>query len=168
MRNSPPLRRSLAWTLFLLCVLATASLTAAAETRLLGAPTADATLLLGCLDTNRTAAMVDACERGQTSQAYVDTLRNVQTPCPYVGPTAGDACAALLVNTGMLAQARADVHATWEADADAVCKQGAQEMCDNVSAFRARQQSTLELRPPWCEGIAAPDPRCTPSERYDG
>jgi hypothetical protein len=36
-------RRSLLWALFILCVMATASMTAGAETRLLGPPIADAT-----------------------------------------------------------------------------------------------------------------------------
>jgi hypothetical protein len=80
----------------------------------------------------------------------------VQTPCPYVGPAAGDACAAALVNNTMLVQtqAQADADATWAAGADAVCKEGgpasmgAQEMCDHVSAFRAQQLTAAQA----CEG----------------
>ncbi len=138
-RNSPALRRSLVWSLFILSIMASATLSAAAETRLLGPLTA---LLPTCLDTNRTEAVVDACERGRTSQADLATPSNVQTPCPYVGPYAGDACAALLAPAGTLAGARAAVDATREADADAVCEQGVQEMCDRVSAFGAQRQST--------------------------
>jgi hypothetical protein len=44
-QRDPSARRSLLWALFILCVMATASMTAGAETRLLGPPIADATPL---------------------------------------------------------------------------------------------------------------------------
>jgi hypothetical protein len=161
------LRRSLVWSLFILSVMATATMTAAAETRLLGPPTVDATPLPTCLDTDRTSATVDLCQRQALYQAYLASVRKVQTPCPYVGPAAGDACSAALVNNyEALAEGRVQADATWAAGADAICQQGppsvgTQEMCDHVAAFRAAQSSTPVVLPPWCAGIAAPDPRCT-------
>jgi hypothetical protein len=171
------LGRAFVWSLFILFVMATATMTAAAETRLLGGPVPDPTsapLTNPCLvatDTN-SGSLQDACERQQSYQAYLATLRKVQTPCPYVGPAAGDACAATLANNEMLAEAGeilaesgAQADATWAAGADAICQQGdptsvgTQELCDHVSAYHAAQTPTPY--PPFCQGIAAPDPRCT-------
>jgi len=147
--------RSLVWALFMLSIMATATVAASAETRLLGHPVANAGPQPTCQAVFDPAVSVP-CARREPS-----------TPCPYVGPAAGDACVAL-VNNEMLGQSRAQLDATWEAGANVSCTQGdpasleTQEMCDHVSAFRAQTQTHPSplVSPPQCQGIAAPDPRC--------
>ena len=180
--------------MFILCLMSIATLTAAAETRLLGPP--------NCAPDTNASAMQEVCERQQAYEAYLATLRKVQNPaaadacsgasaecsyqqaqaqiqveqqqlaatqaCARINDDAGRAAclaSASLVNSAMLAEGRAQADATWVAGADVICQQGdpasvgTQEMCDHVSAYRAAQTPTPYA--PFCQGLAAPDPRCT-------
>jgi hypothetical protein len=169
--------RSLLWALLVFAVLGSAALTANASTRLLGPP--DQPVPVGysaanyaaaadnqhasdaCSDTNRTAATVDACEKQQVDQAYLATLRKVQSP------SAADACSGASAECSyQQAQAQIQVEQQQLAAAQACKGNTSQRICaEMVTRSAMNAQVLIPGTPLPCPGydpsLPAPD-SCPP------
>jgi hypothetical protein len=64
--------------MFAVCLLGCATLTAGAETRLLGAPNAEATAITNACAEVNVPASVDDCQRQESYQAYLEMVSEVQ------------------------------------------------------------------------------------------
>jgi hypothetical protein len=119
------MRHAAAWSVFVVLVLACATLTGGAEVRLIPPPIA-------------TAASLPTCQREfhPVSSSACSHSEAAETSCPYTGPAAGDACA-VAEESG--ARARLT-----EPCLNTPGDSGQQEICDGEQALQAEQYAVAQ------------------------
>jgi hypothetical protein len=187
--KSPVLRRSLVWSLFIVCVMAAATMNASASMRLLGPPDVEASPTPPDVCTQaKDAASIEDCQRQPSYQAYLAALRKVQGAAADVcaglsddasrdachrwgDPSAADACSGASGECSfqpavqVCASAPCGDMLTRNAMNAQLLIPGTPLPCPGYDPSLPAPDScppgTPRPSPPLCQGISAPYPHCT-------